>query len=133
MILLDTDVCIEILRGNPCVIECRKRSSGLAAVSFMSVGELFYGAERSAAPEKNRRLVQMFLLSVQIIHSDNEIMRKFAELKSELSLNGDILPDADILVASTCLCNCGKLITGNVRHYKRIKQLTIESWTGRRE
>ena len=128
MILLDTDVCIEILRGTPRVAEHWKRSRVLAAVSFTTVGELHYGAERSGALDKNRRLVQMFLLSVHVIQSDNEIMRKFAELKNELALIGEMLPDADILIAATCLCKCDSLVSGNARHFKRFKHLKMECW-----
>jgi len=47
MILLDTDICIEILLGNKLVIEKRLRCDERIAICFMTVGELFYGAERS--------------------------------------------------------------------------------------
>jgi predicted nucleic acid-binding protein len=47
MILLDTDICFEILRGNEFVIEKRLSCDERVAICFMTVGELFYGAERS--------------------------------------------------------------------------------------
>ena len=42
MILLDTDICIELLRGNAKVIDKRQGYDEKVAISFMSVAELFY-------------------------------------------------------------------------------------------
>ena len=82
MILLDTDICIEILRKNEKVISSREKYNDDIGISFISVGELYYGAERSVKPEKNRRLIEEFLITINIIHSDIDIMIKFGELKS---------------------------------------------------
>ncbi len=128
MILLDTDVCIEILRGNKSVIEKRKKCDEIVAISFMSIGELYYGAERSANQRKNMGIVDEFILSITLIHSNLEILRKFGELKSSLFANNILLPDADIFIASTALTKCSKLITGNTKHFNRFKDLSLENW-----
>jgi tRNA(fMet)-specific endonuclease VapC len=128
MILLDTDVCIEILRGNQSVIDQYQHVEERAAISFMTVGELFYGAEKSKFKESNRHVVEEFLLSIDVINSDIEILRKFGDLKANLSLNKVLLADADLFIASTALTKCSKLITGNGKHYNRIENLVIENW-----
>ncbi len=128
MILLDTDVCIEILHGNRVVIEKRLRCFERVAICFMTVGELYYGAERSKCKSKNLDIVDEFTLSIDIIDTDLEIIKKFAELKANLYKNNILLPDADILIASTALTKCSKLITGNIKHFNRFKTLEIENW-----
>ena len=128
MILLDTDVCIEILRGNKKVIQERERVSDDVTISFISVGELFYGAYKSNASQKNIKLVETFLLSLPIVQSDREIMEKFGQLKSTLSTSRTLLPDADILIAATCLSKCTALVTGNTAHFKRFDGLRMENW-----
>lgn len=128
MILLDTDVCIELLRGNRNVIEERKRVDSPVGVSFMTVGELFYGAEKSKNRQKNLAIVEEFLLSVQIIDSSFLVMKKFGALKVELVKAGLVLPDADILIAATSLIHCQKLITGNTTHFSRFTGLEVENW-----
>ncbi len=128
MILLDTDVCIEILRGNQSVINKRLQTDEQIAVSFMSVGELNYGAAKSRAVDKNRRLVVEFLLSVIVINSDNKIMRHFGEIKAGLAAKKIPLADADVLIAATALARCSRLITGNVKHFNKINDLSIENW-----
>jgi len=128
MILLDTDICIEILRGNKVVIEKRLRRDERVAICFMTVGELFYGAERSKYKLNNLNLVDEFILSIDIINTDFGILRKFGELKSSLYEKNIMLPDADILIASTALTNCSKLITGNIKHFNRFENLVVENW-----
>ncbi len=128
MILLDTDVCIELLRGNRKVIEYRERESDSIAVSFMTVAELYYGARKSGQATKNSRLVDEFLLTVNIQHSTIPVAKRFGELKSRLQLAGLSIEDADLFIAATSLESCEKLVTGNIRHYSRIEELRIENW-----
>jgi len=128
MILLDTDICIEILRGNNFVIERRQSSDERVAISFMTVGELFYGAERSAYKVKNINLIEELLLTMDIINTDLDILKKFGELKASLYKQNMLLPDADILIAATVFTKCTKLVTGNTKHFDRFENLTIENW-----
>ncbi|MBI5416865.1 PIN domain-containing protein [Candidatus Poribacteria bacterium] len=128
MILFDTDICVELLRGNNKVIKKRKEEPDEVSISFMTVGELFYGAEKSNNVDENSKLVEIFLLSINIIYPDYEIMKKFGVLKSSLCKQKIILPDADILIATTCLCKCEKLITGNTRHFNQFENLKIQNW-----
>jgi tRNA(fMet)-specific endonuclease VapC len=128
VILLDTDICIELLRGNANVIEKRKGYDEKVAISFMSVAELFYGAENSDNAGENTRLIEDFLLTIEVIHSDIDILIKFGELKAILGSAGNILADADIFIAATTLAKCNMLITGNINHFRRIEELRLEIW-----
>jgi tRNA(fMet)-specific endonuclease VapC len=128
MILFDTDTCIEILRGNKKIIEKRKLHDGAVAISFMTVAELFYGAEKSGNRDHNFTIIETFLLSVMILDSDIEIERKFGEVKAALRQKDMLLPDADIFIASVALAKCEKLVTGNMKHFSRIPELKLENW-----
>jgi tRNA(fMet)-specific endonuclease VapC len=129
MTLFDTDVCIEILRGNEVIIQRREKQNDTVAVSFMTVGELYYGASKSEQPEKNNELVEQLLLTLEVVQSDADIMKRFGEIKASLAKRNEILADADIIIGATALEKCEKLITGNVQHFKRIENLRIENWT----
>lgn len=128
MKLLDTDICIELLRGNQTVIEKRQTYDDTVAISFMSVAELFYGAEKSAHKMENVSLIDDFLFTVEIIHSELEILKKFGEIKTNLGKAGNMLADADIFIAATAIIKCNMLITGNIKHFKRIEELRVENW-----
>lgn len=128
MILIDTDVCIEILRGNKKVISKRSKLEEPISISFMTVAELFYGAENSGNPEHNHSIVEEFLLTLQIIQSDFSIMKRFGLIKANLKKKNNLVPDADIIIASTAIEKCEFLVTGNTEHFDRIDGLKIENW-----
>lgn len=128
MILLDTDICIEVLRGNQRIIENRISCDERVAICFMTIAELYYGAERSKYTHKNINIIDEFLLSIDVINTDMEIMKKFGEIKTKLYNKNILLPDADILIASVALTKCSKLITGNIKHYNRFDNLVIDNW-----
>jgi tRNA(fMet)-specific endonuclease VapC len=128
MILLDTDICIEILRKNKTVINKRAQYDDTTAVSFMSIAELYYGAEKSQNPGKNHHLINEFLLTIETVHTDGDILKKFGELKSILSRENILLPDADIFITATAYIKAEKLITGNIKHFQRFPNLVVENW-----
>ncbi len=128
MILIDTDICIELLKGNRKIIQRRNQTDSIIGISFMSVAELYYGAAKSSNQTRNISIIEELLLSIEIIHSDIPIMKRFGTIKANLQKSGISLPDADILIASTCLEKCEKLITGNTKHFERIPDLFIEDW-----
>jgi tRNA(fMet)-specific endonuclease VapC len=128
VILMDTDICIELLRGNRLILEKRRTCFDEVAVAFMTAAELFYGAEKSKKRIENLSLVERFLLSVRVMHTDSDVALKFGQLKARLTQDGLMLPDADLLIAATAIGRDAILITGNVKHFQRISELKIDNW-----
>ena len=128
MILLDTDVCVSLLRGNTAIADRIRASSSGASVSFMTAAELAYGAEKSSRPEYNRGLVERFLFTLPVIESERSSMRLFGKLKASLELEGNRLPDADLLIASVAIDRGLVLATGNLKHFSRIPGLMAQDW-----
>lgn len=128
MKILDTDVCIELLRGNVRVIERRRRTPDEVATTWITACELAYGAAKSRAPESNRALVVAFLATLPILELDWAAAERFGRLKADLERAGTLLADADLLIATITLARGAGLVTGNRRHYERIPELRIEDW-----
>jgi tRNA(fMet)-specific endonuclease VapC len=128
MILIDTDICIELLNGNKQILRKREQYESMIGISFMSVAELYYGAEKSSDPNRNITIIEELLLSLEIIQTDIPILKRFGSIKAYLQKNGISLADADVLIAATTLERCEKLITGNTKHFDRIPGLAIENW-----
>jgi tRNA(fMet)-specific endonuclease VapC len=68
--ILDTDVAIEILRGNDRVIETRRQTLDDVAMTWITACELAYGAAKSRAPDKNQTLVAEFLATLPVLGID---------------------------------------------------------------
>ena len=128
MRILDTDVCMEILRGNREVISRRSVVADSVASTWITAAELYYGAAKSKAPEKNRVLVSEFLTTVKVLDLDLAAVQHFGSLKADLERRGRRLADADLLIASVALSRGAILVTGNRGHYARIPDLQLEDW-----
>ncbi len=128
MILIDTDVCIDLLKGNKKILRRREEYDGPIGVCFMTIAELFYGAQKSSDPSRNIDTVERLLLTLEIVQSDLSILKRFGTIKAQLQNAGMPIADADILIASATLEKAEKLITGNTKHFERIPGLSLEDW-----
>jgi predicted nucleic acid-binding protein len=52
-----------------------------------------------------------------------------AEIYANLYRQGQLIDDADILIAATALVHDYRLVTDNVRHFARIPNLVVENWS----
>ncbi len=67
MYLLDTDTCVEILRGNERVISKRREVTTPVVTSEIIASELFFGAAKSREPSENRKVVIAFLYTLPVL------------------------------------------------------------------
>ncbi len=128
MKILDTDVCIEVLRGNERVLERRQRALDEVATTWITACELAFGAAKSRAPEKNQTLVTEFLATLSVVGLDFPAAERFGRLKARMEQGGNIIADADLLIAAITLARGASLVTGNLRHYARLDGLRLEDW-----
>ncbi|MBR1588261.1 MAG: PIN domain-containing protein [Kiritimatiellae bacterium] len=71
----------------------------------------------------------MLIDSLTILHTNDAIMQTFASQKAALSARGEIVEDADMLIAATALAYGATLATGNDRHFSRFEGLRLEDWS----
>ncbi len=130
MYLLDTDVIIYSLKGDPKVnARMRTAAADPKALSVITYGELYFGAMKSANPQQNlakvRRIGQIF----PIIDVSRAIMETFGMLKADLQRAGKSVDDFDLVIASTAMVINYRLVTNNERHFKGIPGLQMENWS----
>ena len=129
MKVLDTDTCIGLLRGRPEIISRREAvASEEVVTTWVTAGELFFGASKSIDPEGNARRVVQFLDTLRILGPDLGSARFFGEVKAKLRAEGNMLADADLMIASIALANDATVVTGNRRHFERVPALLLEDW-----
>jgi tRNA(fMet)-specific endonuclease VapC len=110
------------------VIEARQRTLDEVATTWITACELAYGAAKSRSPRKNQLLVSELLATLRVVGLDHPAAERFGQIKSALERTGNILADADLMIASITLAHGASLVTGNRRHYDRIDGLRIEDW-----
>lgn len=127
--LLDSDILIQHFRGNPVVasrLEDYQQRSGVFELSVISYYELQRGAESN--PRK-RQVWQRFVTLCRIIELDQRIADTAAQLYQTLAIRGELIPDADLLIAATAVAHGLTLVTHNTQHFSRIPGLSQEDWT----
>ena len=127
--LLDTDTLIYWLKGNK-NIEEKALTIGLDQLgySIISHAELYFGAYNSEQKDKNLKAIQVVYQKLALVNFNPESAQLFGMIKADLKQQGNIILDADIMIASIALSNELTLVTNNEKHFNRIPKLNIQNW-----
>jgi len=128
--LLDTDMCIYFLNGDKGVVDKMKQiSPDLLNITLLTVSELFYGAYSSANVENNIDKVTKFCQWLNLLEANMKSANIFGRIKSELRKEGKLIEDFDIAIASISLAENLTLVSGNISHFSRIRDLKLQNWS----
>lgn len=72
---------------------------------------------------------EKFCRANEILPVTDQIITIAADIYSDLYQAGNLIGDADILIAATALAEQSVLVTNNEQHYSRIRNLVIENWS----
>ena len=126
--LLDTDVSINFMRGSIEIVrKIKEIGTAYFRLSEITVAELKYGAAKSNRPEYNRKEVDSFIAKFKVV-SIRRALDVFASERTRLEKLGQRLDDFDLLVGATAIYYDFILVTNNIKHLGRMKNLTVENW-----
>jgi len=120
--LVDTDILIWYLRGNPKAKE-RIRGLGNFAISSVTYMELLQGMRNREEVRRFKRTLHGWGIKTLFI---NEEISALAQYQVEKFCLSHALQLADALIASTALVYGIRLHTANDKHYRMIEDLEIE-------
>ena len=124
--LIDTDCIIDALSGNvPTLDLLDALSADGLAVSIITLGELFHGADRSTHPMEGQRAIRTFLSEYAVLNLSEPIIERFAAIRALLRRQGRLISDLDLLIAATALDHDLTLVTRNRRHFERVPGLRL--------
>ena len=99
-------------------------------ISSITLAELLFGALRLG--RDGRGLLARIETIIQEVHEvlpfDESAARHFAQARAELESAGTPLHESDLRIGSIALSNGFIMVTGNVRHFRRIPGIAIENW-----
>ena len=124
--MLDTSVCVSILRG-------RSVSSALPAdetciVSVITAAELEVGIHRSPHPREHRRAVECFLACFNPRPFEASAVLDYGEIRIDLEKRGMVIGPLDLLIAAHARSLGAAIVTGNVGEFRRVKGLKVVPW-----
>ncbi len=127
--LLDTNLCIRVLRDRPQGLRARFNANAEAlCLSDVVLYELLYGAERSNDPPRIRREVEHFSGRLTVLPFDSEAAAHTAEIRTELEGRGCVIGPYDLMIAGHARSRGLVVVTGNLGEFQRVQGLRCEDW-----
>ena len=128
--MLDTNVCIHIMKNKPLSVmeRFRQHESSDVCISSITYAELCHGIDKSRNREQNRLALSVFLAGIQIIPFDARAAIQFGSLCKRLELAGTPIGVMDTLIASHALSLGLTVVTNNTRDFSRVPELPVEDW-----
>ena len=125
-VLLDTNIVIALFAGEVAV---EKRLNQTDAVFLPSIvlGELYFGARKSAKVEANLIRIEDFAISSSVLTCDFETAKAYGLIKSNLQARGRPIPENDIWIAAVAQQHRLTLVTRDM-HFGQIDSLNVETW-----
>jgi len=129
MLLLDANVCIDVLRGRADVV-ARLADHGPAGLFLCTVvkAELAYGARLASEPERAAALVDAFCEPFASLPFDDACIDAYATLRAHQRAHGTTIGANDLTIASIALTHGLDLVSDDRAAFARVPGLTVVSW-----
>ncbi len=130
MYMLDTDICIYIIKQKPQrVLErLQKLQADDLAISVITFAELMNGAKKSQRVKDNIRKLEELAELLIVQPFDIKAAAAYGDVRSGLEKRGKVIGSNDMLIAAHALSLGWVLVTNNEKEFKRVKGLKIENW-----
>ncbi len=125
-IILDTNVVSYLMKGGPFAEAYSPHVEGrFLAIAFITVGELYFGAEKRKWSVKKRKELETTLRNFVVIPYDHEIARCYGRLVAEQQRKGNSIATNDAWIAACAVRHGVPLVTHNAKHFKDILSLKV--------
>ncbi|MDQ6955028.1 MAG: PIN domain-containing protein [Mariprofundaceae bacterium] len=130
MYMLDTNICIYLIKNNPPHVRTyfERLKPGDILLSSIVLAELMYGISKSQKKERNMLALEMFLLPLEIVSFDTSAAEKYGDIRSILEQSGQIIGGNDLFIAAHALSLDVALVTNNMKEFTRVPKLKLENW-----
>lgn len=127
MVCLDSDILINFLRKDEKtinLIENLRQQGKTPSITSINCFELLKGIPKLSKVDKNK--ISDFLTNFNILSFNFDSSKIAAEIFDDLKSRGEMVDLTDVLIASIVILNKEQFITGNIKHFERIKELNVE-------
>ena len=120
MYLLDTNICVYVIRKRPESVYRRLSTIGErgVAISVVTAFELEVGALRSQGTHY-REAVRLFIAELPVQPLEDSARAAYGQLRTALERRGEVIGAYDMLIASHALALDATLVTNNQKEFKR--------------
>lgn len=128
--LLDTNILIYIRQHKPPQIKARfaRESADSVAMSVVTWGELLYGVQHSAAPERAREKLAALETYIPVLPVPLDAAEHYGEIRTDLAARGLMIGANDLWIAAHARAAGLVLVSNNTREFERVPRLMVENW-----
>lgn len=127
--LLDTDTCVDLLRGVESVVaRLKKLTPDDCGISAISSFELFAGAAKVRDPRREAEKIDALLEVVEELPFAATEARRAGNLRALLEKAGTPIGAYDLLIAAHALTTELILVTANTAEFSQVRGLSLENW-----
>ena len=132
---LDTNTIIHMLKNTSAVLE-RFNAAVEQGAEIVIPPIVHYEMRRgflcASAPKKETAYMTL-IKKFSVGEMTDEVLECGAGIYADLYKSGFTVDGADLLTAAYCVTGGYTVVTNNVKHFKVIKNLSIEDWTASRD
>lgn len=130
-LLLDTDVCIALLKRDERVRgHLVAHAPNQLRMSAITLAELRFGVAKSANGKRAASNLRVLLSRIPAVPFDDAATERYGTLREHLERRGSPIGPLDTLIAAHALSLGWTLATHNVREFRRVPRLRVEDWLG---
>jgi len=129
-LLLDTDICIYLIKARPegVLARFREHTPGDIGISVITLAELEYGAAKSQYPKKNRTALAGFITPLVVAALEPAVAVTYGKIRATLEAAGHPIGPLDTLIAAHALNLGVPLVTHNEREFRQVEGLQVDNW-----
>ena len=127
--MLDTNICIYVIRNYP--TDLGEKFNALAeqlCISSITLGELHYGAEKSARRVDNLTAIEHFVARLDVLAFEARAAMHYGQLRAELERAGTPCGPHDMQIGGHARSEGLIVVTNNMREFSRMPGLRAENW-----
>ena len=125
-IVLDTNAVITLIVGEEPLKRIVRRYENLL-LPVIVIGELVYGAEKSAKPELNFERIRLFKSGCEVLAVNEATAHRFGVTRNLLRSKGKPIPDNDLWIAALAMEHEVPVLTRD-RHFQSVDGLQTVTW-----
>jgi tRNA(fMet)-specific endonuclease VapC len=127
--MLDTNICIYVIKEHPQKLAQRfNRFSDQLCISSITLGELRYGAEKSARRSQNLEEIEQFSARLEVLPFSAKAAAHYGEVRAALEKAGKPAGPYDMLIGAHAMSEGLIVVTNNMREFRRMPGVRVENW-----
>jgi len=127
--MLDTNICIYVMKNYPlALLEKFNSLAEQLCVSSITLGELHYGAEKSARRVNNLTAIEHFVARLDVLPFGAKAAAHYGQVRAELERAGTPCGPHDMQIGGHARSEGLIVVTNNMREFGRMPGIRAESW-----